>query len=90
MEFTGLTRTRFHRLSTSLFAVIMCLRRGVAPMKIHTDNQSVVDGWRAGPRWTTGSGKTSADLWREFWFLADSVGQGLDIVKVRPCHREAH
>ena len=48
--------------NAELLAVVMVLRRGTPPMKIHTDNQSVVDGWRAGRAWTTGSGKTCADL----------------------------
>ena len=41
--------------NSELLAVIMLLRRATAPLVVHTDNQSVIDGWRAGRRKTTAS-----------------------------------
>ena len=52
--------------NSELLAVIMALRRGIAPLTIHADNQAVIDGWIAGEAWTTASSKNSADLCREF------------------------
>ena len=55
--------------NAELLAVIMLLRYCTPPIVIYTDNQAVVDGWKAGEAWTTRSAKSAADLWREFWFL---------------------
>ena len=69
--------------NSELLAVIMLLRRATAPLVVHTDNQAVIDGWRAGKRRTTASSNASADLWRDFWFCLEAMGPGVSLVKVK-------
>ena len=66
--------------NAELLAVIMALRRGMPPMKIHTDSDTLVKGWLAGKDWTTRSDNTCADMWVEFWWLIEFLGPGIDIV----------
>ena len=47
-----------------LRALLEVLRMAVPPLRIHTDNKSVVDGVKAGRRWCTRAKAKGADLWR--------------------------
>ena len=52
---------------TELHAAVEALRLATPPVTIHTDNQQLVDGWKAGKRWCCASNRDGADLWRSFW-----------------------
>ena len=68
-----------------LRALLEALRRAVPPLRIHTDNQSVVDGVANGRVWCVSSKSADADLWRDVWHLLDSkrmFGE-ISVVKVR-------
>ena len=74
--------------NAEMLAVIRMLMFCTPPIRIWTDNQAVVDGWLIGEAWTTGSGKTAADLWRQFWFHIKSLrtkhqGARVDILKCK-------
>ena len=66
-----------------LKAVVEILRCACPPLTIHTDNQQVVDGWKAGKAWTCSSKRDGADLWRQFWTLINEIGDGVRICKVK-------
>ncbi len=65
-----------------LRAVIETLRIAVPPLRIHVDNAQVVRGFQEGRLWGTAAGREAADMWREFWYLIEDIGEGVDIVKV--------
>ncbi len=59
------------------------LRIAVAPIKIHCDNQQVVDGVERGREWCLDARREGADLWRLIWAALDDVGDGVHVVKVK-------
>ena len=68
-----------------LRALAEALRLAVPPLRVHTDNQDVVDGVACGRAWCTSSRSADADLWREVWDLLDlkrAIGE-VFVVKVR-------
>ena len=68
-----------------LRAIHEALKVAEPPLRIHTDNQPVVDGCRHGRAWCTSSRAADADLWRTVWdLLEESRAKGtVDIVKVK-------
>ena len=68
-----------------LRALLEALRCAVPPLRIHTDNQPVLDGLACGRSWCVSSRAAEADLWREVWVLLESkrrLGE-VSVVKVR-------
>ena len=68
-----------------LWAAVQALQHARVPVKLHVDNQGVVDGWRRGRGWCTAAARPAADLWKLFWSAADNIGAdgGIDVVKVK-------
>ena len=52
-----------------LRAVMETLRVAKPPLRVHIDNQSVLDGLLQDREWCTSSSAADADLWREVWDL---------------------
>ena len=61
-------------LAAELWAVIMLLRNAVAPLRIHTDCQNVIDGIERGPAWATRPGRRHGPLWHIIWQLVGEHG----------------
>ena len=68
-----------------LRALLEVLQIAVPPVRIHTDNKSVVDGVQSGKEWCTRAKAAGADLWRSvFDRLEELKGQGeVAVVKVK-------
>ena len=49
------------------------LQTAAPPVKIHVDNQAVLDGVELGRAWCTSSRAAEADLWRSVWDQLDQV-----------------
>jgi ribonuclease HI len=64
-------------------ALLEALRIAVPPIKIHCDNQQVVDGVASGRSWCTDARREGADLWKAIWDALDDVGEGVNVVKVK-------
>ena len=56
-----------------LGAVYEALQTAAPPVKIHVDNQAVLDGVELGRAWCTSSRVAEADLWRSVWDQLDQV-----------------
>ena len=60
-----------------LQALLEVLRIAVPPVRIHTDNKSVVDGVQRGREWCTRAKAAGVDLWRLIFDKLDELdGQG--------------
>ena len=70
-------------LRAELRAVLEVLKIAVAPLCIHVDNATVVQGFKEGPEWGCSSARDGADLWKEIWELKKEVGEGIRVVKVK-------
>ena len=68
-----------------LQALLEALKMAVPPVRIHTDNQNVVDGVLRGKLWSTRAKAAGADLWRSvFDKLEELKDQGeVSVVKVK-------
>ena len=69
-------------LRAELHAVLGVLRVAHGPVRIHTDSQLVVDGFRNGRAWCTRPQRDGADLWVHIWRILRDIG-GCQIVKVK-------
>ena len=65
-----------------LHAVLAALRVAHGPVRIHTDSQAVVDGFRNGRAWCIRPQRDGADLWIHIWRILKEIG-GCQIVKVK-------
>ena len=70
-------------LRAELTAVLEVLRIAVPPVKIHVDNQCVVDGFERGVRWCTHSNRDAADIWIQVWRKMEDIGEGVTVTKVK-------
>ena len=61
-----------------LRALLEAIRVGTVPLRIHVDNQSVVDGIASGRESCTSSKAADADLWRVVW-------DELEVARARGC-----
>ena len=68
-----------------LKAIHEALKCTQPPLRIHTDNQAVVDGCRQGRAWCVRSRAADADLWRLVWDLLNAAREKgeVHIVKVK-------
>ena len=75
-------------LRAELKAVQEALKHAEPPLRIHTDNQLVVDGFRRGRDWCVHSKTTDADLWRLIWEVMETAREKgeVEVVKVK-AHR---
>ncbi len=70
-------------LRAELTALRETLRMAAAPLTIYVDNKQVVDGFARGKAYCTASATDAADIWREVWCLAEDIGPGIEVRKVR-------
>ncbi len=66
-----------------LRAVLEALRRGVAPLRIHTDSQEVVDGFTRGEGWSTSPCRSGASTWRQIWPILRDLQASGDVIIVK-------
>ncbi len=69
--------------------MLEALRRAVPPLRIHVDNQEVVDGYHRGRQWCYDASRSGASLWKLIWPLLDDLGDEVVIVKVKGHATEA-
>ena len=61
-----------------LMAVIAVMRLSAGAVRIKSDSDFVVGGFKKGKTVTTGSGHEAADLWREAWALKEEIEGGTE------------
>ena len=67
-----------------LLAVERVLAYAWPPVKLHIDNQEVINGISRGKLWCCNSMRPAADLWRKIWWRIDDIGiDSLTFVKVK-------
>ncbi len=64
-------------------ALLETLRIAAPPLRVHCDNQMVVDGVAKGRKWCLNPRREGASLWRDIWRALDDVGGGVEVVKVK-------
>ncbi len=70
--------------AAEIYAAVMAIRHGMPPLALHTDCQLLVDGFERGRVWCVSYKRAYAEVWSEFWKLAEDVGiQNLHIIKVK-------
>ena len=71
--------------AAEVFAALMALTFGVPPLVLYSDSDFFVLGWKRGRAWCTAGGRAHAEVWRDFWNLAEEFGgsAAIKVVKVR-------
>ncbi len=64
-------------------ALLETLLIAVPPLRVHCDNQMVVDGVAKGRRWCLNPRREGASLWRDIWRAMDEAGDGIEVVKIK-------
>ena len=63
---------------------MMALKLGAPPLVLYSDSAFFVHGWGRGKAWCTAPGRSHADVWREFWKVAEDFGvEAITVVKVK-------
>ena len=70
--------------AAEVFVGVMALRLGAPPILLDSDSSFFVDGWGRGKSWCTAVGRSHADVWRQFWRVAEDFGvEAITVVKVK-------
>ena len=72
--------------AAEVYAGMMALRLGAPPVVLHSDSAFFVDGWFRGKRWCTEAGRAHADVWRQFWVIAEDFGLEAIVVEKVKAH----
>ena len=67
--------------AAEVFAGLMALKLGSPPICLYSDSAFFVDGWERGQKWCVAPGRAHADVWKQFWQMADEFG-GETAIKV--------
>ena len=67
--------------AAEVFAAVMALRLGMAPLVLYSDSGFFVDGFKRGYAWCVHPGRAHADIWKLFWSTLDDFG-GPEVVQV--------
>ena len=76
----GLNVSSFRAELQALYEV---LKIAVPPVRIHTDNQDVVDGVSRGRKWCTRASTVGADLWRCIFDKLEELRDEGEVVVVK-------
>ena len=66
-----------------LHAAVEALRHAAPPLTIHTDNQQLVDEWKARQKWCCASHRDGADLGRCSWARCADIGPAINVMEVK-------
>ena len=70
--------------AAEVFAGVMALKLGAPPLVLYSDSSFFVNGWGRGKLWCTAAGRSHADVWRQFWRVAEDFGiEAISVVKVK-------